>query len=94
MDVTVFDPFSGQKIRKLQFSVRKILIKITGPPHRKIMETSPIRWHLTKHRMLGIQSRVDGHGAPQGAQAVSSRWVSAVSTLPCPELNAKVGLFK
>ena len=58
------------------------------------METSPIPWQLTKQRMPRIQSRVDGHGAPQGAQAVSSRWVSAVSTLPCPELNAKVGLFK
>ena len=53
-----------------------------------------MRWHLTKQCMPSIQSRVDGHGAPQGAQAVSSRWVSAVSTLPCPELNAKVGLFK
>jgi hypothetical protein len=40
------------------------------------------------------QSRVEGQGAPQGAQAVSSLWLNAVSTLPCPELNAKVGLFK
>ncbi len=80
MDSTVFDPFSGREIRKLQSSVHKILIKITDLPPRKIMETSPIPRHLAKQRMPRVQSRVDGQGAPQGAQAVSSRWVSAVST--------------
>ncbi|EBA00798.1 hypothetical protein MELB17_23215 [Marinobacter sp. ELB17] len=57
----------GQKIRQLQPSGHKILMKVTETPENNGNVLNALARY--QHRIPHAQSRVDGHGAPQCAQA-------------------------